>query len=141
MVRATVVPLPEERPLRTSSRARSENAVAGRPHALAVHRVNAGGETARRSRQDALVERLVLARHPERRPALAGPGAAARAVEAPDLADPPRHLRYVADDEPRDAIFDDLGHAAAREPDDGRSHEHRLDHHETEGLLPVDGEE
>ena len=41
----------------------------------------------------------------------------------------------------RHALVDDLGHRAVAEGEHGRAARHRLDHHQTERLGPVDGEQ
>ncbi len=46
----------------------------------------------------------------------------------------------VLDDPPGQARLDDLGHRAAPVRDHGRAARHRLDHHQAEGLRPVDRE-
>ncbi len=45
------------------------------------------------------------------------------------------------DDEAGNAVIDDLGGGAAGERDDGGADEHRLDHDETERLLPLNGKD
>ena len=66
------------------------------------------------------------------------------AVGAIDLVHPldgVRHLDQRVADEARASGDDDLGHRAAGRRDHGRAAGHGLDHDETEGLRPVDGEE
>ena len=58
--------------------------------------------------------------------------------EAIDRAD---GARLVLDDEARDAVLDDLRHGAAIVGDHRAAAGHRLDHHETERLRPVDRDE
>ena len=50
------------------------------------------------------------------------------------------HVAVVVDDDSGAAVLDDLGDGAAPRRDDRRPARHRLDHHQAERLLPVDGE-
>ena len=47
----------------------------------------------------------------------------------------------VLDDEPRLSVIDDFRHRAPSERNDRGTARHCLDHHQTEGLWPIDGKE
>src|SRR5512140_2576339 len=91
-------------------------------------------------RELAIDAQVVRRHHPGRETALES-APDLRAIEHPDPGDRRDRLVFGADDEAGDPMLDHLSHRAAVPCDDGRPTRHRLDHHQSEGLGPVDREE
>ena len=87
----------------------------------------------------AAIDREIVERHAARREALLEPaGGFACATAARRRSTAPIAPALVLDDEAGHAFVDDLRHRAAVEGDDRRAARHRLDHHQTERLGPID---
>ncbi len=87
-----------------------------------------------------VVDPFVTGAHPVHTELL-GPSPAGRRIDVSQAVDSVGHLVDVVADESADAVLQDLRHGTATQCDDGRAGRQRLDHHQTERLRPIAGEE
>src|SRR5262249_11783627 len=90
------------------------------------------------ARHQAAVDIEVFLHHPAGGEALLEPATYALPGDLADASDRRHGAGLVLDDISGDPILDHLGHGTCVEADDWRAAGHRLDHHESERLRPVD---